>query len=160
MNVEKRCSSHSLSAWLCRGAVLAFVVGCLTSFGCANGEVRLDDPFDRKLNLEQAQHRYTVLVRWGKFQEAKVFVGVDDQAEYLKRMKMFKEARFTDYESDPVELDHEKQVASISVVYNLYLPNSPFELEITEVQEWTRNGISNAWEVYSIFEPLDALASN
>ena len=60
--------------------VLLAVTLCVVALGlgCANGEIRLGDPFDRKLTLEEAQHRYTVLVRWSQFQKAKNFVAEDN----------------------------------------------------------------------------------
>jgi hypothetical protein len=159
-NAETCPRTGPISLIMRRAALVALLAGVSMSLGCANGEVRLSDPFDRKLTLEEAQDRYTVLIRWSKFQEAKNFVDRDDRVDFIKRMKAFDEARFTDFESEPVELDAEKQTATIRVVYTLYLPTSPFEIELSEVQEWTRNGRSNVWQVYSVFEPLNGVASN
>jgi hypothetical protein len=136
------------------------VIGLLTILGCANGEIRLGDPFDRELTLDEAQHRYTVLVRWSKFQEAKAFVAAQDRQAFLKRMEAFEDVRFTDSESDPVELDAEKMTATVRVEYTFYTPSSPFEIELGETQVWTRNGVTNDWEVLSTFDPLDGMASN
>ena len=86
--------------------------------------------------------------------------GQDNRADFLSQMKNFDEARFTDYESDSVELDQEKQTATIRVVYTLYLPSSPYETEVAEIQEWSRDGISNGWTVVSSFESRPAVASN
>jgi hypothetical protein len=137
-------------------------VGALAgALGCAGGEIRLKDPFDREYSLDMLQHRYTVLIRWSDFQKAKSFVAKDEQDAFLERMKVFEEARFTDYESDPVELDDELQKATVKVTYTFYLPSSPFELEVHEIQEWTRDGMRNAWQVHSIFEDLPPeLAAN
>jgi len=49
-------------------------VALLLAFGCANGEFRPKDPFDRGLSFNESQHRYTVLVRWSEVQKAKAFV--------------------------------------------------------------------------------------
>jgi hypothetical protein len=157
-NSETRLFSLSRSM---RGCLLfAVAAGLLASFGCANGEIRLGDPFDRELKLEEAQHRYTVLVRWSDFQRAKNFVAKADRDAFVKRMKALDEARFTDYESDTIELDDEKQTATIHVVYTLYLPTSPYEVEIGETQVWTRDGLSNAWRVDSTFDALHGVAAN
>ena len=49
-------------------ALLLFAL--LAGLGCAFGEIRPEDPFQRKYSLEGAQKRYTDLVRWSKFDEA------------------------------------------------------------------------------------------
>lgn len=127
--------------------------------GCADGEFRFGDPFDRKLTLSEAQHRYTVLVRWAEFDKAREFVATDDRDAYMIQMKALEIARFTDYESEPVELDAKKQVATIRVTYTLYTPSLPYEIKITELQEWTREGLTNDWRVHSTFDGLRQLAS-
>ena len=144
-----------------RGLLVAGVIALVgAAFGCAGGEIRFSDPFDREYSLDLLQHRYTVLMRWSDFQKAKAFVAKEEQAAFLERMKVFEDARFTDYESDPVELDPSLQMATVRVTYTLYLPNSPFELEVRETQEWTRDGVRNAWHVHSVFEDLPELAAN
>ena len=130
------------------------------SLGCANGEFRPKDPFDRGLSFDESQHRYTVLIRWSEFQKAKAFVAKDDRENFVVAMKPLKKARFTDFESEDVELDDEKETAKVSVTYTLYLPSSPYELEIVEVQEWSREGVGNAWHVSSHFEGLPKMAAN
>ena len=59
-----------LSNGLRAGLLIALCVALMSALGCANGEIRLGDPFDRELTLEEAQHRYTVLVRWSDFQRS------------------------------------------------------------------------------------------
>ncbi len=144
-----------------RGLLVVLSMTFLASaLGCANGEFRFGDPFDRQLTLSEAQHRYTVLVRWSEFQKARSFVAETDRDAFMDQMKNLDEARFTDYESEPVELDAEKQKATVRVTYTLYTPAIPYEIEISEVQEWTRKGIGNQWRVRSSFEGLRQLASN
>jgi hypothetical protein len=132
----------------------------ITSFGCANGEFRFTDPFDRQLTLTEAQHRYTVLVRWSQFNKARSFVAVEDRDAYMAQMEQLKGVRITEYESEPVELDSKKQRASIRVTYTLYTTALPYEIEIVEQQEWTRSGITNNWNVTSTFDGLRQLALN
>lgn len=139
---------------------LALPTALTLSLGCANGEFRPKDPFDRGLSFNEAQHRYTVLVRWSEFQKAKSFVAEADREKFLADMKAFKHARFTDYESEDVELDDEKQKATVHVTYTLYLPSTPYELQITETQEWSREGMGNSWSVQSKFEGQPKMAAN
>jgi len=128
-------------------------------FGCANGEIRLGDPFDRGQSLEYAQHRYTVLMRWTDFQRAKGFVAKEEREAFIERTKELEDARFTDYESESVELDEDHQTATVRVTYSLYLPHSPYEMEVVETQTWSRKGVGNSWYVHSEFEGLPAIAA-
>lgn len=139
--------------------ILVIALGA-NALACADGEFRFGDPFDRELTLSQAQHRYTVLVRWTEFQKARKFVAVDDRDAFMDQMKKLEDARITSYESSPVDLDKGKKTSSIDVVYTLYTPSLPYEIEITEHQEWSRNGVGNAWSVVSTFEGLQQFASN
>lgn len=140
--------------------LLLIVFAIATSaLGCAFGEFRPNDPFDREWSLEQAQHRYTTLVRFGDFDRASEFVAEDEREAFMDRMDALDEARFTDYDSDPVELDEEMQTATIEVVYTIYTPSIPFEFEVTETQVWSRDGLTNNWRVRTLFEGLQNLAA-
>jgi len=129
------------------------------AFGCANGEIRLGDPFDRGQSLEYAQHRYSVLMRWTDFQRAKGFVAKEDREAFIERTKELTDARFTDFESEAVELDDGHQTATVRVTYSLYLPHSPYEMEVVETQTWSRKGVGNQWTVHSVFEGLPEIAA-
>ncbi|MEO1934246.1 MAG: hypothetical protein ABGX04_05595 [Myxococcales bacterium] len=139
--------------------ILAMTV-LVSVLGCANGEFRFGDPFDRQLTLTESQHRYTVLVRWSQFQKARAFVATEDRDAFMTQMQQLGDARITEYESQPIELDSKKQKATISVTYTLYTTALPYEIKITEEQEWTRSGISNNWNVTSTFDGLRQLAFN
>ncbi len=132
----------------------------LGSLGCAFGEIRLGDPFDRAYTLEQAQHRYTTLVRFSDFARARNFVAEEERVEFMRRMKSLDDARFTEYESDAVELDAKKEIATILVTYTIYTPSRPYAIEVAETQVWKRDGLSNDWRVHSSFEGLQKLAAN
>lgn len=139
------------------GLALAALLSLLV--GCANGEFRPKDPFDRGISFSESQHRYTVLIRFAEFQKAKAFVPMDERSEFLERMKAFERARITDYESEEADLDEEKRSATVRVVYKAYLPESPFEIELVEIQEWTREGRGNQWLVRPRFEQLPKVAA-
>jgi hypothetical protein len=129
--------------------------------GCANGEFRPKDPFDRNLSLGESQHHYTVLMRWSEFQKAKAYMAEGDRDKFLADMKALKDARFTDYESEEVQADEkDMNKSTVHVTYTLYLPSSPYELQIEEVQEWSRQGAGNTWLVHSHFADLPKMAAN
>lgn len=132
----------------------------LQATGCAFGEFRPGDPFDRQLTFDEAQHRYTTLVRFSSFQKARSFVAPAARADFLARMKALGDARFTDFDSEEVELDEDKQGATVRVTYSVYTPSMPYEVEVEETQVWRRDGLSNKWEVVSSFDGLAKLAVN
>ena len=151
---------HSNSTFF-RALGLAVVIALAAStFGCADGEFRFGDPFDRELKLDEAHHKYTVYMRWADFKKARSFVAVDDRDAFMKQMKRLDGAHFTSYDAEPFDIDKEKQSATVIVTYTVFTPAIPYELEIVETQEWTRNGIGNNWSVYSNFEGLRQLALN
>jgi hypothetical protein len=154
--MQEACRSRSLRAVaaLCSALALAALMGC------ANGEFRPGDPFDRKLSFSESQRQYTVLVRFAEFQKAKAFVFEDEREKFMTDIAAFKEARFTDYESEEVDLDEEKRTATVRVTYKAYLPSNPYEIEIVEIQEWSREGMGNTWQVHSRFEGAPEVAVN
>jgi len=130
------------------------------TFGCAFGEVRWDDPLQREISLEDAQQRYTVLVRWSDFEKAAKFVEPEERDAYLTNFPDFRNLRFTEYESDRVTVDPSKSTSTIAVTYYAYTPASPIEMKVVETQEWYRHpGLGNHWYVRSTFSGLDAIAA-
>jgi hypothetical protein len=140
------------------GTVVVALVA--STLGCADGEFRFGDPFDRQLTLDEAQHKYTVFIRWADFQKARSFIAVEDRDAFMEMTDSLDGAHFTSYDSAPFDIDKEKQSATAEVTYTVFTPSVPYEVEIIETQEWTRNGVGNNWSVYSSFEGLQKLALN
>ncbi len=132
---------------------LAFSPG----FGCAFGEIHLDDPFNRGYSLQEAQRRYTSLVRWSEFKKAAEFVEEEHRDAFLEDAPSFRELRFTDYETGQVDIDDETGESIVEVTYYAYTPTSPLEVTIIETQHWKRETVGNDWEVTSSFAGIDAL---
>ena len=122
--------------------------------GCAFGEWRLHDPFGREITLEDAQHRYSVLVRWSSFEEAAKFVAEDSRSDFLAAVPNFREMRFTEYESDQPEIDPDTGDATIEVTYFAYSLRTPLEIKVHETQHWSRTGLRNTWQVRPTFRGL------
>jgi len=134
---------------------LALMIWTGSSLACAFGEIRWSDPLQREISLEDAQHRYTVLVRWSNFEEAAKFVQPDQRDAYLEKLPDFREFRFTEYESQPVRVDVERASATVEVTYYAYTPSSPIEQRVSETQEWSREkAVGNRWFVQSTFHGL------
>lgn len=146
------------TVWLRRAWGLVAVLALSTSFGCAFGEFRPDDPFSRQYSLERAQKRYSDLVRWSKFDEASLFVAIDERQAYQAVMPDFREVRFTEHDTAPWKLDEEMRHVVIEVTYRGYSMRTPIEIEVHETQTWTREGKGNDWTVASEFHDLDRLA--
>jgi hypothetical protein len=152
--------SRVQSRGLRNSLIIASAMLLLSSFGCAFGELRPNDPFQRQYSLEQAQKRYSDLVRWSKFGEAAGFVAPADRAQFVKDMPNFRHIRFTDHESSPWELDEEMRTTTIEVTYMGYSMRTPLEISVHETQVWSREGNGNHWTVKSNFTDLDRLAGN
>lgn len=138
--------------WLALFLVLA--LGTLSSLGCSFGEIYMTDPLLREVALNEQQKHYSSLIRWSAFNKAARYVQPERRDEFLKVAPPLKEFRFTDYESQPIEID-ESGECTVEVTYYGYRMDSPFEVEVREIQHWKRNGISNAWHVSPVFKGLD-----
>jgi len=154
---------HSIShapARLGLAMALGLAVATAGSFGCAFGDIRPHDPFAREFDLEEKHKRFSDLVRWAKYQEAAGFIKSEHRADFFAAMPDFGEVRFTDWKADPWELDEEMRETKIRVTYTGYSMTTPIEIDVHEIQHWTREGKGNNWSVVSQFEDLDLLAGN
>lgn len=134
--------------------VVTLAFGLLSQVGCSFGEIYLDDPFLREVALQDQQKHYTSLIRWSAFHKAARYVQPERRDEFMQVAPPLKEFRFTDYESQPVEVDASGE-CTVEVTYYGYRTDSPFEVEVQETQHWKRNGITNEWQVFPIFRGLD-----
>ena len=117
----------------------------LAGMGCAS---TFADPTGRFNSLEEAQQRYTQLVRWGEIKRASVFVEPDIREEFLSYESAFEQIRITDADAAEVKLDASQDTANVDVVYHAYSFATFEEKRIFETQEWTRyDGVKNNWLV-------------
>lgn len=139
-------------------ALLLTAALALLASGCAFGEWRLNDPLRRGITLEEAQHEYTVHVRWSHFEEAARYVAFDARDAFLRDAPNFRKLRFSEYESGKPEMDPETaSKATVHVKYYGYTMASPIEIAVDEVQLWERTGSGNAWQVRPTFTNLDRI---
>jgi len=116
----------------------------LAGAGCAS---TFADPTGRLTALENAQRRYTQLVRWGEIRRASVYVEPDMLEEFLSYEQFFEKIRITDTEAEEVTLASE-DTASVDVTYHAYSLATFQEKQILETQKWTRyDGVKNTWLV-------------
>ena len=146
-----------MSGQILRALLVALIALSMGSLGCAFGELRPDDPLDRELTLEEFQIDYSNQVRWSKFEEASNYMKDEHRRAFVAQMPDFDEVRFIDWEAQPWSIDEEKRNATIQVTYTAYALSMPYEVEVQETQEWTREGKGNNWTVVSTWRNLGKL---
>ena len=110
-----------------KGRRLALAMGFL---GC----VSPTDPLGREDALEDAQQRYTDLVRWGELEKAGTFVDPELRDDFLALAEDYAALRITDFEIQEIHYgEHGKLDASVTVVYKGYLVSTLIERTAPEV---------------------------
>lgn len=130
-----------------------------TTLGCAFGDINPKDPFKRQYSLSEAQHQYTLMVRWSEFAKASAYVHEDMRSDFVNNAPSLRVLRITDYETGPLDIDGETGAASVDVTYFAYRPTNPLEITITETQYWARDGVTNNWKVKPKFEGVEEFES-
>lgn len=120
---------------------LAASLLCLALAAC----VSPTDPFGREDALEEAQKKYTELIRWGDVQRAGAYVEPELRDDFLALADAMQDLRITDFEIGEIDFDHDS--ASVTVTYRGYLLNEFVERQAHEVQQWRRDGLKNDWRV-------------
>jgi len=124
--------------------VLGFAL--LTALGCATSI--FDTTRSKENALEEAQRKYTELVRWGEIESASAYVDPEVSEAFIDAAAQFKDIRFTDFESGPLQFGEDSETATVSVVYRAYSTRSLVEKRFVEHQEWYREADSeNIWRV-------------
>ena len=124
------------------GLVPVLGLALLTALGCAN-TIR-----SKESALEEAQRKYTELVRWGEIESASAYVDPEISEAFIDAAAQFKDIRFTDFESGPLQFGEDSETATVSVVYRAYSTRSLVEKRFVEHQEWYREADSeNVWRV-------------
>lgn len=124
-------------------------VGCLLGFalaatlGCAS-----IDFTGKEYALEEAQRRYTELVRWGEIEGASAYVDPAIASEFLVTAERFQDIRITDLESGPLKFGEGANTATVDVVYHAYSIRMLVEQKFREHQVWYREvSAGNEWRV-------------
>jgi hypothetical protein len=102
--------------------------------------------FDRANDFEEAQKRFTQLVRWGQISKASEWVAPDQRAEFLTLAPEFTDVRFTDYEILDVKLADDARSATAEVRYLGYLVPSYLERSVDLTQQWSCEA-GSGWQV-------------
>ena len=136
---------------LAAGALPAFAL--IATLGCAGS---IFDFTGNEKALEEAQRRYTELVRWGEITGASAYVDPAISADFLAAAERFQHIRFTEFESGPLQFSDDSKTATVDVVYHTYSTKTFVEKSFREHQEWYREeSAGNDWRVRP---NLDAIA--
>lgn len=119
-------------------AVVAAVSACATDYR-------------REAKFEQAQLKYTQLVRWSAFGEAKEYVAAEERKAFQQDIDKLGGVRFMDYRIEWLEFDAEDNEASALVVYSAYRRAAVSAISVAEEQEWKRDDETKEWKVKSTF---------
>ena len=117
-------------------------IALLMTLGCANSIRK------KQSALEDSQRKYTELVRWGEIESASAFVDPEVSEAFIEAAAHFKDIRFTDFESGPLQFGEKSETATVSVVYRAYSTKTLVEKRFVEHQQWYREVDSeNIWRV-------------
>ena len=132
---------HEWGARRARAAVAIFVSSCVL-LGC----VSPTDPLGRQDSLEEAQQRYTELIRWGEVERAAMYVDPELVDDFLTLAGTMANLRITDFDTGEIEFGDDTAVAR--VVYRGYSISEFVERAARETQDWYREGgLTDPWRV-------------
>ncbi|MBW2493394.1 MAG: hypothetical protein JRE43_01485 [Deltaproteobacteria bacterium] len=132
--------------------VTALGIALLAALGCAHSIRKQEDA------LEDSQRKYTELVRWGEIERASAYVDPEMSEAFIDAAAHFKDIRFTDFESGPLQFDEKSESATVSVVYHAYSTRTLVEKRFVEHQQWYRD--ADAENVWRVRPNLDSVAKN
>jgi hypothetical protein len=125
------------------GQLLGFAL--LATLGCAGTAF---DFSDKAYALEEAQRRYTELVRWGEIERASAYVDPALAADFLVTAERFQDIRFTDFENGRLQFGEDSDTATVDVVYHAHSTRTLVDKKFREHQEWYREASAgNGWRV-------------
>jgi hypothetical protein len=88
------------------------------------------------------------LVRWGELVGASAFVDPAIATDFLATAERFKDIRFTEFQSGPLQFGEGSDTATVNVVYHAYSTRTLVEKTYREHQQWYREeSANNDWRV-------------
>ena len=122
--------------------VLIAIAAALLALGCTT----LGDPLGHRDALEDAQKRYTDLIRWRDAAKASVFVEPSERNAFLAQANLLDTLEISDYEIGDVEWGDGDKTATVPVTYRGYSLSHLVEHKIVVTQQWHRDD-ENTWRV-------------
>jgi len=133
---------------------LFVLLAALLGLGLA-GCMTVTDPLGHRDALEDAQKRYTDLIRWRDAERAAIFVDPELRKDFLEQAEELENLEISDYELGDLEFGDGDETAKIDVTYRGYSLSHLIERKIRVTQEWHRND-ENTWLVRPDLEDVVA----
>ena len=130
---------------LLAGLLVLGTGGCMT----------VTDPLGHREALEDAQKRYTDLIRWRDAERAAIFVDPELRKDFLEQAEELENLEISDYELGDLEFGDGDETATIDVTYRGYSLSHLVERKIRVTQEWHRDE-GNTWLVRPDLEDVVA----
>lgn len=127
------------------GLIVLATAGCMT----------VTDPLGHRDALEDAQKRYTDLIRWRDAERAAIFVDPEMRKDFLEQAGELENLEISDYELGDLEFGDGDETATIDVTYRGYSLSHLVERKIRVTQEWHRDE-GNTWLVRPDLEDVVA----
>ena len=112
---------------------IAALAACL-ALGCTT----VNDALAHRDQLEQAQKRYTELIRWRDAERAARFVRPERRAAFLEAAKALELIEISDFKLGEFQYGADDRSAEIDVTYRGYMLNQLVERKVHVTQKWRR----------------------
>jgi hypothetical protein len=121
----------------------------------AAGCVSPSDPLGRRDALEDAQKRYTDLIRWGDAERAVKFVDPELREQFLAHAGDLESLAISDYDVGEITYGDDDRTAKVDVTYRGFSLKQLVERKVHVTQEWHRVD-GNDWLVRPELEDVVA----
>jgi hypothetical protein len=125
---------------------LPLLLCALCAFAATGCMTVIEDPLGHREALEDAQKRYTDLIRWRDAEKAAIYVDPELRKEFLAQAEVLETLEISDYEIGDLEFGEDDETATIDVTYRGYSLSHLIERKIRVTQEWHRDE-DNTWLV-------------
>jgi hypothetical protein len=126
-------------------AWLALAAGCVSP----------SDPLDHRGALEDAQKRYTNMIRWRDAAKAVQFVEPSLRDQFLAHAGELESLEISDYDLGEIVYGDDDKSATVEVTYRGYSLSHLVERTIHVTQKWSRES-GNDWHVSPDLETVVA----
>lgn len=105
------------------------------------------DPLHKGDAFDDAQRRFTRLLRWHQLEKASEMVDPQQRQAFLDEARHLRALRFTDYEILVKDPGPELETGTVDVVFYAYTLSTMIERTILVRQDWYLDGDNGRWWV-------------
>jgi hypothetical protein len=102
---------------------------------------------NHEARLTETQLRYAHFLRWGEYDAASFLVEEELRESFRAEIRPFAEVRLADYEVLDTQLNPARTEATVMVSFSAYHLSRLIEHRWTEKQVWTRDVVTQEWQV-------------